>query len=296
MDTTTKYLGFTLPHPFIAGASPLGDSLDAARRLDAGIAAIVLRSLFEEQINAEAMATNRAVESHANSSPEAATYFADPADFVIGPGEYFDIRQMKKAVKVPVIASLNGSTDGGWLEYAKSIEQAGADALELNVYQVPTDPAEAGADLERRIEQMVQAVKRSIKLPVAVKLSPLFTALPNFAKRLEDAGADAFVLFNRFFESDIDIEELAVVFQMHLSDSSATVLLRLRWLAILSGRLKKASLAVTGGVHTPFDAIKSVMCGASAIQMVSSILTRGPAQIREILAGMTANNTQLCNQ
>lgn len=289
MDTTTKYLGFNLPHPFIAGASPLPDSLDTARRLeDAGIAAIVLRSLFEEQINAEAMATHRAVESHANSSPEAATYFADPADFVIGPGEYLEhIRRIKKAVKVPVIASLNGSSDGGWLDYAKSIEQSGADALELNVYQVPTEIAESGADLERRIEQMVQAVKRSIKLPVAVKLSPFFTALPNFTKRLEDAGADAFILFNRFFESDIDIEELSVISQMRLSDSSE-LLLRLRWLAILSGRLKKATLAVTGGIHTPVDAIKAVMCGASAVQMVSALLTRGPAQIREILDGMTS--------
>lgn len=289
MDTTTTYLGFQLPHPFIAGASPMADSLDGARRLeDAGVAAIVLRSLFEEQIQSEALATHRAIDSHADSSAEASSYFANPADFVVGPGEYLEhIRRIKQSVKIPVIASLNGFTRGGWLDYATSIQQAGADALELNIYHVATESAEPAEGIEIRTVEMVRSVKGLLRIPVAVKLSPFYTALPHLARHLEGAGADALVLFNRFFESDIDIEELSVVSHMRLSDSNE-LLLRLRWLAILSGRLEKASLAVTGGVHTSSDAIKAVMCGASAVQLVSSLLTEGPGHARKLLAGMVS--------
>jgi dihydroorotate dehydrogenase (fumarate) len=289
MNTKTTYLGFELPHPFIAGASPLADSLIGARRLeDAGVAAIVMRSLFEEQIEAESMATYRAIDGHAESSPEATGYFADPAEFVIGPGEYLEhLHQIKQAVGIPVIASLNGSTHGGWLEYATLIEQAGADALELNVYYVATDPERTSGEIEHHAIEMVRTVRKAVKIPLAVKLSPFYTALPQFARQLEGAGADALVLFNRFFESDVDIDALTVVSEMHLSDSRE-LLLRLRSLAILSGRLEKASLAVTGGVHTPTDAIKAIMCGASAVQMVSSILMRGPGCVREILNGMVS--------
>jgi dihydroorotate dehydrogenase (fumarate) len=289
MNTKTTYLGFELPHPFIAGASPLADSLVGARRLeDTGLSAIVMRSLFEEQIDAEAMATHRAIDLHSGSSAEASSYFAEPAEFVIGPGEYLEhLHQIKRTVKIPVIASLNGSTPGGWLEYATLIEQAGADALELNVYYVPTDADRTSADIENRAIEMVRTVRRAVKIPLAVKLSPFYTALPQFARELERAGANALVLFNRFFESDIDIDALTVVSEMHLSDSRE-LLLRLRSLAILSGRLEKASLAVTGGVHTSTDAIKAIMCGASAVQMVSSILLRGPGCVREIINGMVS--------
>lgn len=283
MNTTTKYLGLTLPHPFIAGASPLADTLDNARRVeDGGSAAIVMRSLFEEQINAEAMATHRAIDEHADSSPEAGSYFPDPAEFAIGPGEYLEqLARVKKSLKIPVIGSLNGFSVGGWLEYAKSIQQAGADALELNVYYIATNPNENANDIEQRTIDVVRAVTSSIRIPVAVKLSPFYTALPNFAKRLEDAGAAGLVLFNRFFETDIDIEALSVLSQMHLSDSRE-LLLRLRWLAILSAKLNKASLAVSGGVHTTGDAVKAVMSGASAIQLVASLLHNGPARVKKL--------------
>jgi len=289
MDTTTTYLGFKLPHPFIAGASPLADSVDSAKRVeDAGAAAIVLRSLFEEQIRTEAMATYDAMDSHAESFAEARGYFADPIGFVIGPEQYLEHLQMiKRSVSIPVIGSLNGFTQGGWLEYAALIERSGADALELNVYYVPTDADETAEEIEQRTVEMVREVHDSLKIPLAVKLSPFYTALPSFARQLEEAGAEGIVLFNRFFESDIDIEELEVVSEMHLSDSRE-LLLRLRWLAILSGRLQKAGLAVTGGIHTATDAIKAVMCGASAIQTVSSLLQHGPWHIKTMLAEMTA--------
>ncbi|MGK2859162.1 MAG: dihydroorotate dehydrogenase-like protein [Thermoanaerobaculia bacterium] len=289
MDTTTTYLGLKLPNPFIVGASPLGDTVESARRIeDAGAAAIVMRSLFEEQIDTEALATHRAIDSHTDSYAEARSFFVEPLEFVIGPDEYLDhLRRIKAAVKIPVIASLNGFSVGGWLDYAIRIELAGADALELNIYYVPTEERESGEEIETRTVAMVADVKKAVKIPVAVKLSPFYTALPNFARRLEAAGADGLVLFNRFFESDIDIDELAVISQMQLS-TSAELLLRLRWLAILSGRLHTANLAVSGGVHTSVDAIKSVMAGASAIQLVASLLKNGPGYLHTIRREMVA--------
>lgn len=289
MDTKTTYLGLTLPHPFIAGASPLADSTDSAKRVeDGGAAAIVMRSLFEEQIDTEAMATHRAIDNHADSYAEARGFFVEPLEFVVGPDEYLEhVRKIKAAVKIPVIASLNGYSPGGWLDYAMKMEAAGADALELNVYYVPTEERESGDEIETRTVAMVGDMKKALRIPVAVKLSPFYTALPNFARRLETAGADGLVLFNRLFEADIDIEELAVVSQMHLSTSSE-LLLRLRWLAILSGRLHTANLAVSGGVHTAVDAIKAVMAGASAIQMVAAIFKNGPNHVGKICGEMAS--------
>jgi dihydroorotate dehydrogenase (fumarate) len=289
MDTKITYLGLTLPHPFIAGASPFADSLDSAKRIeDAGAAAIVMRSLFEEQIDTEAMATHKAIDNHADSYAEARSFFVEPLEFVIGPDEYLEqVRKIKRAVAIPVIGSLNGFSPGGWLDYAMKIQAAGADALELNVYYVPTEERESGEEIEARTIAMVGDMKKALRIPVAVKLSPFYTSLPHFARRLESAGADGLVLFNRFFEADIDIEELAVITQMHLS-SSAELLLRLRWLAILSGRLHSANLAVSGGIHTAVDAIKAVMAGASAIQMVSALFKQGPNHIGKIREEMVS--------
>ena len=274
MDLSTTYLGFRLPHPFVPGASPLVDDLDTVRRLeDAGAAAIVMHSLFEEQIAREQMATARHLDA-AVESAEALTYLPDTDAFALGPEEYLEhIHKLKAVVSIPVIASLNGATEGGWLGYARLIENAGADALELNVYSLATDFTESGEMIERRTLHMLEAVKRSIGIPVAVKLSPFYTSLGHFAHRLAGHGADGLILFNRFYQPDIDVETLDVTPTLRLSDSSE-LLLRLRWLALLSGRVK-SSLAVTGGVHTTLGAVKAIMAGADAIQVVSALLRHG---------------------
>ena len=279
MDLSTTYLGLELPHPFMPGASPLVDDLDTVKRLeDAGAAAIVMHSLFEEQIAREQVATFLHTESHGYSFAEALTYFPSPEAFALGPDEYLEhLRRIKAAVRCPVIASLNGTTLGGWLGYARLMEQAGADALELNVYSVSGDPEDDAHAVEDRTVKMVQAVKGAVKIPVAVKLSPFYTSFAHFAGRLDDAGANALVLFNRFYQPDVDVEELQVRRALHLS-SSSELPLRLRWLAMLSGRLR-ASLAVTGGVHTATDAIQAVMTGAHAVQLVSALLRRGPEHL-----------------
>jgi dihydroorotate dehydrogenase (fumarate) len=287
MDLSTSYLGLKLPHPLMPGASPLVDDLDTVRKLeDAGAAAIVMHSIFEEQITREQVATFVHTESHGQSFAEALTFFPNPEAFHLGPEEYLEhLRRVKGAVDVPVIGSLNGSGLGGWLEYAKLIEQAGADALELNVFSLGSNPNESGAQMELRTVEVVQAVRKAIRIPVAVKLSPYYTSLAHFASKLDEAGADGLVLFNRFYQPDIDVEELEVRRQVHLS-SSAELPLRLVWLAILSPKLK-ASLAVTGGVHTVNDAVQSIMAGAHAIQLVSALLKRGPqylATLRQELA------------
>jgi len=286
MDLSTTYLGLRLPHPLVPGASPMADDLDTARRLeDAGAAAIVIRSLFEEQIVAEQMAAFRHTEEHAGSFAEALSYFPDTNVFALGPDEYLErIRLLKEALRVPVIASLNGTTRGGWLDFSTRMQDAGADALELNVYYVATDPAEVSAQVEARVVEMLQAVKGALRIPVAVKLSPYYSALAHLAGEIDRAGADGLVLFNRFYQPDIDVEALEVERRLHLSDSSELPL-RLRWLAILSGRIG-ASLAVTGGVHTALDAVKAVMCGAHAVQMVSALLLHGPGRLRDVREGM----------
>jgi dihydroorotate dehydrogenase (fumarate) len=282
MDLSTTYLGLGLPHPLVTGASPLVDRLDLTRRLeDAGAAAITMHSLFEEQILLERNARYSAFDQSAESFAEALSFFPNPDDYSLGPDEYLEqIRRIKAVVDVPVIGSLNGVTGTGWVDYAKLIEQAGADAIELNVYFLATDPAETGGAIEERIQRIARSVKETVRIPVAVKLSPFFTSVSNVAAQLDEAGVDGLVLFNRFYQPDIDVESLDVAPRLQLSDSSE-LLLRVRWLAILSGRVR-CDLAASGGVHTGLDAIKAVMAGASAVQLVSALLHHGPNQIRKI--------------
>ncbi len=286
MDLSTTYCGLTLAHPIVAGASPLADDLDTVRRLeDAGAAAIGMRSLFEEQVTREQERTEHDLTAHLEGFAEAHGFLPQPAEFKLGPVEYLEqLRRIKAAVKVPVIASLNGVTASGWLDYARWIEQAGADALELNVYYLATDPLEDGTIVEKRMLAIVAAVRRSVKLPIAVKLSPFFSSMAHHAARLEEAGADALVLFNRFYQPDIDVEALEAKPELHLSDSSE-LLLRLRWLAILSAQ-RNVDFAVSGGVHEPVDAVKAIMTGASAVQVVSTLLMHGPARVTYLRDGL----------
>lgn len=286
MDLSTQYMGFELPHPLIPGASPLTDSLDMARRLeDAGAPMLIMRSLFEEQMVEEEVAYFRARELGSESFPEATSFIPQPADFRMGPEEYLtQVRRLKRTVSVPVIASLNGTTEGGWLGYARLIEQAGADGLELNLYELAGDPTEPGEAVERRSLGIVRRVKESVSIPIAVKLSPFYSSIANFTRRLDELKVDAIVLFNRLYQPDIDVEQLEVV-RVGLS-SSADLLLRLRWLAMLYGRLS-TPLAVTGGVHSAIDAIKAVMAGAHAVQVVSTLLKHGPKYLSEMRDLMT---------
>jgi dihydroorotate dehydrogenase (fumarate) len=285
MDLSTTYMGFELPHPLIPGASPMVDNLETVKRLeDAGAPMIVMHSLFEEQIVNEELYFTRVLEQGDFSTPEAMSYFPRPTDFALGADEYLEqIARIKLVVSIPVIASLNGTTEGGWLAYAGLIEQAGADGLELNIYDLAADPAETGEQVEARALRVVRAVRDSTTIPIAVKLSPFYSSIANFAKKLDDLGANALVLFNRFYQPDIDIEELQAV-RVNLSEPS-DLLLRLRWLALLHGKVR-ASLAATGGVHSATDAIKAVMAGADAVQMVSALLRRGPAYLKEVREGM----------
>jgi dihydroorotate dehydrogenase (fumarate) len=254
MKLTTRYLGLELAHPFMPGASPLADTMDSVRRLeDAGASAIVMRSLFEEQILQERFGAS---------------------GFVFGPDRYLDqLRHIKTCVSIPVIASINGTSTEGWLKYARLIQKAQADALELNFYHLATDPAEDAASVEDRLLDIVAVLKESITIPLAVKLSPFYSSLPNLAARLDSIGAQGIVLFNRFYQADINPEELDTVATLHLSTSN-DLLLRLRWLAILSASYR-GSLAITGGVHEPIDAVKAIMAGADAVQMVSALLQNG---------------------
>lgn len=285
MDISTRYLGFRLKNPLIPGASPLSADLDMVRRLeDAGAPAIVLRSLFEEEIRHDARMRMR-VEAHMESYAESLSFLPGASFTRSVPEEYLEhVRRVKAAIAVPVIASLNGSSPGEWTIYAKRIEEAGADALELNIYFLATDPHETGADVEARCVEALREVKSAVAIPVAVKLAPYYSSLANLAHRLDLAGADGLVLFNRFYQPDIDAETMEIVPSLTLS-SSNEVRLRLRWLAALSGRIG-ASLASSGGVHTGLDAVKALMAGAHAVQMVSSLLINGPehlARVRESL-------------
>jgi len=286
MNLATTYLGLALPHPLMPGASPLVDDLDMVRRLeDAGAAAIVMHSLFEEQIAAEEQVAVE-VAGHGDSFGEALSYLPGLPPFALGPDRYLDqLRRIREAVAVPVIASLNGVTASGWLDYAGLLEQAGAHALELNIYHVPTDPAETAAAVEARVVDVLRAVRTSVRLPLAVKLSPFYSALGHLAQELDLLGADGLVLFNRFYQPDIDPEALEVVPALQLSDSSE-LRLRLRWLAILHGRVRP-SLAASGGIHTGLDALKAVMAGAHAVQMVSALLRHGPEHLAVVRADLT---------
>jgi dihydroorotate dehydrogenase (fumarate) len=281
MDLSTTYLGIPLPHPMIVGAGPLADDLDMVKALeDAGAPMIVMRSLYEEEITDEQMNAFANIESHSESFAEAGTLAPEPL-LAFGPDEYLEhLRLIKEAVRIPVIASLNGVTPGGWISYARSMEQAGADGLELHVYHAASDMTMSAADVERNAIAIVSDVKRSIRIPVAVKLAPLLTAFAHFAKQLDSAGADALVLFTRFHHVDIDIHELDVVRTLPLS-TSADLPLRLRGAAALAGRVN-ASLAITGGVHNGLDVVKATMAGAHATQMVSALLRFGPGHLQRV--------------
>jgi dihydroorotate dehydrogenase (fumarate) len=282
MDLSTTYMGFQLPHPLVPGASPMADDLDVVRRLeDAGAPMIVMHSLFEEQIVAEELAMTRAIETGEDSYAEALSYLPNPELFKLGPAEYLEqVRKIKNAVAVPVIGSINGVTEGGWLEYARLIQEAGADGLELNLFQIEAKPGSSGEQVERRQLSIVRAVKHSVHIPLAVKLSPFYSSIAHFAGQLDQIGIDALVLFNRFYEPDIDVEQLEVI-PVNLLSNPSELLLRLRWIGILSGRIK-ASLAATGGVHSGVEAVKAIMVGAQAVQMVSVLLKRGPRYLKSV--------------
>jgi dihydroorotate dehydrogenase (fumarate) len=275
IDLSTTYLGLKLKNPLVASASPLCEDIANVRRLeDAGAAAVVLHSLFEEQIELESDELDRFMTDGAELSAEAVTHFPELTHRVMGPDAYLThIVKCKQAVKIPVIASLNGSTRGGWLSYAKQMEQAGADALELNIYYIPVDPDTTSEQVEQRYVDLVKAVKSEVRIPVAVKLGPYFSSMVNMARRLDAAGADALVLFNRFYQPDYDLEALEVVPNLILSNSHE-LLLRLHWIAVIYGNIK-ADMALTGGVHSAIDVVKSMMAGANVAMMTSALLKRG---------------------
>jgi len=275
IDLSTKYLGLELKNPLVVSASPLSEELDNIRRMeDAGAAAVVMHSLFEEQIVVESQLLDRSLSAGTESFAESLTYFPDLTSYNLGPEGYLDhLRKAKQAVGIPVIGSLNGISLGGWTEYAKKIEEAGADALELNIFYISTDTEMSGEQVEQRYCELAAHVKASVKIPVAVKLGLYFSSMPNLAKRLDAAGVDALVLFNRFYQPDFDLENLEVVPNLILS-SSYELLLRLHWVAILYSHVK-ADMAVTGGVHSAKDVLKAMMAGARVAMMTSALLKHG---------------------
>lgn len=286
VDLTTTYLGLQLKNPVVASASPISKKLSRIRSLeDAGASAVVMYSLFEEQIVHESLALDHYLNQGTESYAESVTYFPDLGHYNVGPEDYLDlIQKAKQAVSIPVIGSLNGYSTGGWVEYAKKIEQAGADALELNVYYLPTDLNLTSQELEQSYIDLVKDVKSQIHIPLAIKLNPYFTALPNLCGKLSQAGANGLVLFNRFLQPDLDIETLEVAPNLLLS-SSSELRLPLRWVAILYGRVQ-ADLALTTGVHTAQDVLKSMMAGASVTMLASALLKNGVNHITQILTDM----------
>lgn len=288
-DLSTTYLGLNLSSPLVPSASPLSRSLDNIKRMeDAGAAAVVFYSLFEEQINHESQELDFYLSRGTQSFAEALTYFPEPREFTLTPDQYLEhVRKAKAAVSVPIIASLNGVSSGGWIKYARKIEEAGADALELNMYFVPTDADTRSDVLEDMYVDLLVDVQRTVKIPVAVKLSPFFTSLPHTAQRLVRAGAKGLVLFNRFYQPDFDLEALEVVARPELSTLHTPQALRLplRWIAILYSRLP-VDFALTSGVHTAEDAIKGVMAGASITMMASELLQNGIGRLAAIKADM----------
>lgn len=288
VDLRTSYLGLALAHPIVASASPLTGSIDSLKRLqDAGIAAVVLPSLFEEQIEHEEMATHDLMLYGAELSPEARGFFPEPQQYRTGPDRYLKlIEDAKRALSVPVIASLNGHTPGGWTGIAKRFEQAGADAIELNVYFLAADPEDTSAAVEARYIGLVESVTRQVSIPVAVKVSPYFSAMANMAVRLSRAGARGLVLFNRFLQPDILLDELAVAPHLVLSTSDE-LRLALRWIAILRGRID-ASLAATGGAHTADDVLKLLLAGADCVMVASCLLRNGTAYASKLVRGVQA--------
>jgi len=286
-DLSTKYLGLELKNPIVASSSPLSKKVDSARRLEeAGVAAIVMHSLFEEQIIHESLELDYYLTRGTDHYAEALSYLPDIGTYSIGPEAYVDnLRQIKEAVNIPVIGSLNGVSTGGWIEYAKKIEAAGADALELNIYYLPNDPELTSAQIEDADVTLVRDIKTQVNIPVGVKLSPYYTALPNLIRRMVEAGADSFVLFNRFYQPDFDLESLEVVPHLVLSNSDE-MRLPLRWIAMLYGQVE-ADFALTSGIHTYEDILKSVMAGASVTMMTSELLRNGPKRVTKLLEDLT---------
>jgi dihydroorotate dehydrogenase (fumarate) len=287
MNLTTTYLGLKLSNPLVVGASPFCDNLDAACRLEAaGAGAIVMRSLFEEQIDHEQRALSYLLETPAESFAEATSYFPGFSEYQLTPDHYLrQLGNLKGTLRIPVIASLNGCRPGGWTDYAKRLEQAGADAIELNLYQLVTNPLASAAEIEADMLETVRDVAGSVRVPLAVKISPFHTAPAQFALALEEAGAKGVVLFNRFYQPDFNIEELEVQPNLRLSESNE-LLLRLRWLAILSPHVR-GSLACTGGVHHTEDVIKALLAGAHTVQLVSVLLKQGPRVLTLLLQGLS---------
>ena len=286
VDLTTTYLGMKLKNPLVASASPLSEKVETVKRLEeAGIAAVVMYSLFEEQIIHESLELDHFLTQGSYSSSEAVTYLPEAGRYILTPEVYVDtVKKLKQAVKIPIIGSLNGVSTGGWIKYAKKIEDAGADALEVNTYYLPTDISLTSPELEKAYVTLVSDVRKSVKIPIAVKLNPFFTTLPNIARQLVEAGANGLVLFNRFYQPDLDIENLAVTPNLILS-TSHELRLPLRWIAILYGHLK-TDFALTTGVHTTEDVIKGVMAGANVTMMASELLQKGIGRVAEIQAGL----------
>lgn len=286
MDLSTTYLGLTLKNPLVHSASPLSESLDHLRRLeDAGTSAVVMYSLFEEQITQESHQLDHYLSYGTESYAESLSYFPEMETYKVGPQEYLErIAEAKKTLSIPVIGSLNGVSTGGWTEYARLIEEAGADALELNIYFIPTDPFMSGPEVEQMYVDIVSDVKKSTKIPVAVKIGPFFSAMANMATRLADAGADGLVLFNRFYQPDLDLEKLEVVPHLVLSNSN-DLRLPLRWVAILYGRVD-VDFAITSGVHHEIDVLKGLMAGANVTMMTSALLRNGIDRVTDVLANV----------
>jgi dihydroorotate dehydrogenase (fumarate) len=287
-DMRTRYLGLELSNPVVVSASPLSASLDTLRRLaEAGAGAVVMQSLFEEQVEHEELHVHHVMEVGAQSQPEACAYFPELDDYNTGPRAYLDHLQAARTVlDVPVIGSLNGSTAGGWVRYARLMEEAGAQAIELNAHIVPTDPCASGADVEARYLELVAAVCQATHVPLAVKIGPYFSSLPDMARRLVEAGADGLVLFNRYLEPDIDLDALEVVPTLHLS-TPEEVRLPLRWIAVLRDCVR-CSLGATSGVHRAEDALKLLLAGADVTMMASALLRHGPDRLREVREGIAA--------
>jgi len=283
MDLTTTYLGLKLKNPIIPSAGPLSRTLDSMKKLeDAGAAAIVMYSLFEEQIAHEAAEIEFYLSYGTESFAEALTYFPETAEYNLGPDEYVELlHKAKQSLGIPVIGSLNGISASGWIDYARKIEQAGADALELNIYYIPTDPLLTAEDVESRYLEVLHAVRQAVKIPIAVKLSPFFSSMANMARKFDLAGAQGLVLFNRFYQPDIDLEALEVSPNIVLSTPQA-MRLPMRWIAILYGTLK-ASLAATSGIHTAEDVLKMLAVGADVTMMCSALLKNGPQHIANVL-------------
>ncbi|MFA7289689.1 MAG: dihydroorotate dehydrogenase-like protein [Melioribacteraceae bacterium] len=286
MDLTTKYMGLQLKNPIVPSASPLSQSVDSVKAMEnAGAAAVVVYSLFEEQITHESGELDHYLSYGSESYAEATSYFPEPEQFHLTPYQYLDhIADLKKAVKIPIIGSINGVSNGGWVKYAKSIEDAGADALELNLYYIATNPNITGSEIENMYVDTLQAVKSNVKIPVSVKLSPFFTSMSNIARRLDNAGADSLVLFNRFYQPDFDLEKLEVVPNLVLS-SNWEMRLPLRWISILYSNVK-CSLAATSGIHNHEDIIKVMMAGGDIAMVCSELLKNGIPRITEMLKGL----------